>query len=188
MASTSRAWLDRAFKVAARVCGAGFVPGRLRARERGFRLVEQLLVHAFRELAHLPEIREPPADACQQVRQARRDTRPFSVQVGNVLFLRGGGVIRQGFRRCGQVLDRRDGIGVALFVECRARGVEFRLRLGVTLGQVLPGILVDGVERVLRGVDRLAGRVFLRTGGEREDSRERRDQGPDVHGRRLRTT
>ena len=105
---------------------------------------------------------------------------------GDMLFAGGRGVLRQRLGRRGQVLDRRDRVGVALFIECRARAVEFRLHLGVALGQVLPGVLVDGVQGVFRGVDRLAGRVLLRAGDEREDGRERGDQFADVHGR-LRT-
>ena len=83
----------------------------------------------------------------------------------------------------GHVPDRRDGVGVALLIEGGARGNDFRLYLGVALGHVFLRVLVHRVQRVLRGLDGLGGRILLRAGGEKEkeESRGRREKFPVVH-------
>ncbi len=90
----------------------------------------------------------------------------------------------------GHVLDRRDGVGVALLIEGRARGNDFRLYLGVALGHVLLRVLVYRVQRVLRGLDGLRGGILLRAGREEEEkeSRDRRERFPIVHEAVLRMT
>jgi hypothetical protein len=88
-----------------------------------------------------------------------------------VLLPGGRRILRQRLGRGGYVLDGRDGVGVALLAERRARGVEVGLDRGVALGQVPGGVLVDGVQGFFRGVDRLARGILLRAGGEREDGR-----------------